>query len=105
MPKLAPAVGEWYEDITAYRFFEIIAIDESTNIVSIQFTEGDLDEVDFETLSLIGIRQQRPHNHWRPDLELDEETCTDTDNICLPYRISDALDKIEPDSLFGWDDF
>ncbi len=37
MAKLAPAVGQWYEDITAYRFFEIIAIDKSTGIVSIQF--------------------------------------------------------------------
>ena len=105
MAKLAPAVGQWYEDITAYRFFEITAIDESTGIVSIQFLEGDIDEVDFDTLSQIAVRQQRQPENWRRELELDTQSPRGTDNICLPFGVGDALGKIELDSLFGWDDF
>ena len=105
MAKLAPAVGQWYEEITADCLFEIIAIDDSTGIVSIQFLEGDIDEVDFETLSQIAVRQQRQPENWRRELELDTQNSNGTDNSCLPYGVGDALDNIEPDSLFGWDDF
>jgi hypothetical protein len=105
MAKLAPTVGQWYEDITAYRFFEIIAIDESTGIVSIQFLEGDIDELDFETLSQIAVRQQQQPENWRNELELDTQSPRGADNICLHFGVGDALGKIELDSLFGWDDF
>lgn len=105
MAKQAPTIGQWYEDITAYRFFEVVEIDESAGTIGIQFAEGDIDEIDFEIWSQIAVRlEQQPH-YWQLTTDLGRPSYFNSDNVYVPCGARGLLEKIEPDSLFGWDDF
>jgi len=44
-----PIVGEWYDSKDFYECFKVIDCDESKNSVEIQYFDGDIEEIDYET--------------------------------------------------------
>jgi hypothetical protein len=62
-----PAVGNWYKGKVDLQLFEVVAIDEATATVDIQYLDGDLAEFDFEIWSQLDVRlSQQPEDGCAP---------------------------------------
>lgn len=46
---LDPQLGEWYLDTEDDLRFQVVAIDEDNDAIEIQYYDGDVDELDFNT--------------------------------------------------------
>jgi hypothetical protein len=46
---LDPQLGEWYLDPEDDLRFQVVAIDEDNDTIEIQYDDGDVDELDFNT--------------------------------------------------------
>jgi len=60
---LYPVVGNWYRAANQ-DLFEVVAMDESDNLIEIQFYEGDIDEMDLETWNAMEIENAAPPEDW-----------------------------------------
>ena len=67
MGKMAPIIGNWYRDSEQQALFEVVAIDDHSGAIEIQYASGDLDEIEQEDWA-DGSYQAAP-----PPEETDEE--------------------------------
>ena len=70
---VSPAVGNWYQspDQTT---FEVTTLDEDDGIIVIQYFDGELDEIEFEAWTKMGLVGISPPEDWSSmygDLEID----------------------------------
>jgi hypothetical protein len=49
MASQVPVIGAWYQDATEDQIFEVVAIDEQAALIEIQYVDGEVSELDFET--------------------------------------------------------
>lgn len=75
MSSVKPELGSWFQDIEN-RYFEVVAYDEDTGLIEVQFFDGAVDEFDAET--------------WK-DLEVKVSV--------EPEDVRGALDDLGPDDL------
>ena len=105
MAKLAPIIGQWYQDVALNRLFEVVAVDDYAATIELQYEQGDLDEVDMESWAqMVVVTAQQPED-WRSSFELSEEDRFFADDVIVPEINGDPLSAIEPESFTGWDDF
>ena len=70
-----PVVGDWYQNLQR-RAFEVVAVDEEDDAIEIQYFDGEVEELDFDS--------------WY-ELELEV--------IAAPKDPTGALDDLERDDL------
>lgn len=80
MSDLDPIVGNWYKNLEGETRFEVVALDEKTQTVEIQYFDGEVEELDMDT--------------WY-DLVLEA--------IEAPEDWSGAYDELDPEDL-GYND-
>ena len=65
MGRRIPSAGQWYRDITANRLLEIIAIDEYTATISIQYENTEIDELELAQWAELSTLLSNPPEDWR----------------------------------------
>jgi len=76
-----PVPGQWYENLEDEETFQVLSIDEDSELIELQYEDGDVEEVDYET--------------WQElDLDLTEE----------PEGWSGSDDEDDEDDDDDWDD-
>jgi len=76
-----PVPGQWYESLEDEETFQVLSIDEDSELIELQYEDGDVEEIDYET--------------WQElDLDLTEE----------PEGWSGSEDDDEDDEDDDWDD-
>ena len=76
-----PVPGQWYESLDDEEVFQVLSVDEDAELVELQYEDGDVEEIDYET--------------WQElDLELTEE----------PEGWSGSEDEEDDDEDDDWDD-
>ncbi|HEC19275.1 MAG TPA: hypothetical protein ENI97_08015 [Gammaproteobacteria bacterium] len=76
---ITPAVGNWYQGADQQQF-EVVALDEDEGVIEIQYFDGELDEVEFDVWSQMGVEAIAPPEEWGAaydDLERDDLGYTD----------------------------
>lgn len=76
-----PVRGQWYENLEENDTFRVLSIDEDSELVEIEYEDGDIEEIDIDT--------------WH---ELDLETTQ------APEGWSDEPDDADDDDDDDWDD-
>ena len=77
-----PIVGNWYEHVDKGQKFEVIAIDEDSGTVEIQFYDGDIEEVDYDAWYELDVEPSEPPEDWTgpvDDVEEDDLGYTETE--------------------------
>lgn len=64
MASQVPVIGAWYQDATEDQIFEVVAIDEQAALVEIQYLDGEVSELDFETWQQILLLSAKPPEDW-----------------------------------------
>ena len=80
--KIYPILDNWYQDIETSRSFRIVAIDEDTDSINIQYLNGDIGEYDFSSWSESALIPIEPPEDWSApfdDLEMDDLGYSDPD--------------------------
>jgi len=69
-----PIVGNWYQHVDKGLDFEVVAVDEETTTVEIQYVDGTLDEITLDDWYEIDLEPAEPPEDWTGPLDaVDEE--------------------------------
>lgn len=104
MSKLYPEIGQWYQDAAEDQLFEVVAIDESSGSIEIQYLDGEVSEIDSDTWGDMVILTAEPPEDWRASYALSPEDDFDNDTVFRPDSHGDPLSSLDADSLYGIDE-
>jgi hypothetical protein len=105
MQHLLPEVATWYADAVSGMVFEVVAIDEESSTIEIQFIDGEVGEFDRPTWKSLMLSSIDPPEDWRSPFEVSPEDGLDPDKAIIPDDGSAPLTKFEPEMIDFGDDF
>ena len=89
-----PRIGDWYQASNGDRF-EIVAIDEDESTVEIQYFDGAVEEVDFESWSLMEMGAIEAPEDWSGSLDIQREDYGVDLELTMPNDHINPLDDFE----------
>jgi hypothetical protein len=72
MAEISPTVGSWYRHENG-ELFEVVAIDEDDATAEIQYFDGTIEELDFDTWEEMQIEEAEAPEDWSGSVDVDEE--------------------------------
>ena len=89
-----PRVGDWYAN-EAGRTFEVVAVDQDEGSVEIQYFDGDVEELDFDTWFDLELKTAAEPNDWTgPFDDLERDDLGEIDRAASPGSWSNPLDEV-----------
>jgi len=89
-----PVAGQWYENLEEEEQFRVLSVDEDSELVEIEYLDGDIEELDLETWHEMDLDKIAEPEGWS---ESDDEDDSDEDDDW-----DDDEDEDEDDD--DWDD-
>ncbi|MBF0219125.1 MAG: hypothetical protein HQL49_06310 [Gammaproteobacteria bacterium] len=92
---LRPRRGQWYRD-DSDQYFEVVAVDEDEALIEIQYFDGAVEEVDFDSWNQLGIVESAAPEDWSgPFDDLERDDFGDTELIRHSSNLDDELDNMD----------
>ena len=97
-----PVPGQWYENLEEEETFQVLTVDEDSELIEIQYLDGDVEEIDLETWAEMDLEKRDEPEGWSgSESEEDEEDdVTDEDED----DDDDWDDDDDDDDDDDWDD-
>lgn len=76
-----PIVGNWYQHVEKGLDFEVVAVDQETASVEIQYVDGSLDDISLDDWYELDLEPAEPPEDWTgplDDVETDDTDYTET---------------------------
>ena len=73
-----PVPGQWYENLEDEETFQVLSVDEDAELVELQYEDGDVEEIDYETWQELDLDLTEVPEGWSGSEE-DEEDDEDDD--------------------------
>ena len=94
-----PVPGQWYENLEEEESFRVLSVDEDSELVEIEYLDGDIEEIDLETWHEMDLDRIEEPEGWsesddEDDAEEDEDWEEDEDE---DDDDDDDLDEDEED--------
>ncbi len=105
MKMLSPVVGGWYKDLQSSMLFEVVAWDPEDHTIEAQYLDGEVTEYDLDAWRQLLLQRVEAPEDWRTAFELDDEENIDPDLPFHPEDWNNPLNSIEPDTMYGVEDF
>jgi uncharacterized protein DUF6763 len=71
-----PVPGQWYENVEEEESFRVLSVDEDSELVEIEYLDGDIEEIDLETWHEMDLERIEEPEGWS---ESDDEDETEED--------------------------
>jgi hypothetical protein len=69
-----PVPGQWYENLEDEESFRVLTVDEDSELVEIEYLDGEVEEIDLETWHEMDLEQTDEPEGWsESDEEEDDE--------------------------------
>jgi hypothetical protein len=68
-----PVSGQWYENIEEEESFRVLSVDEDSELVEIEYLDGDVEEIDLETWHEMDLEPIEEPEGWAGGAEKGEE--------------------------------
>ena len=69
-----PVPGQWYENLEDEESFRVLTVDEDSELVEIEYLDGEIEEIDLETWHEMDLDQTDEPEGWaESDEDEDEE--------------------------------
>jgi hypothetical protein len=91
-----PVPGQWYENLEEAETFRVLSVDEDAELVEIQYADGDIEEIDYDTWTEMDLELSEAPEGWS-DEEEDEDLDEDEEE-------DDWEDDDEEDEDDDWED-
>jgi hypothetical protein len=88
-----PVAGQWYENLEEEEQFRVLSVDEDSELVEIEYLDGDIEELDVETWHEMDLDKIAEPEGWS---ESDDEDDSEDDD--------DLDDDEDEDDDDDWDD-
>lgn len=83
-----PVPSQWYENVEEEESFRVLSVDEDSELVEIEYLDGDIEEIDLETWHEMDLERIEEPEGWsesddedaNEDEEEDEEDDEDEDD-------------------------
>jgi hypothetical protein len=95
-----PVAGQWYENLEEEESFRVLSVDEDSELVEIEYLDGDVEEIDLETWHEMDLEPTQQPEGWSgadDEDEEEEETEEDEDE-------EDDWDEDDEDDEDDWDE-
>ena len=100
-----PAVGNWYKDEVDLQIFEVVAVDDATTTIDIQYLDGDLAEFDFEIWSQLELSPTPQPDDASAPYQMPQDDQWGADANWAAANKNDSIAMIEPDIFPGTEEF
>ncbi len=74
-----PVPGQWYENLEEEEPFRVLSMDEDSELVEIEYLDGDIEEIDLETWHEMDLERTEEPEGWAAAQEEDEDEDDDDD--------------------------
>jgi hypothetical protein len=76
-----PVPGKWYESLDDEEVFRVLSVDEDAELIELQYEDGDVEEIDYETWQELDLELTEEPEGWAgsEDDEEDDEFDDDED--------------------------
>lgn len=91
-----PVPGQWYENLEEAETFRVLSIDEDAALVEIQYADGDVEDIDYDTWTEMDLELTEAPEGWSDDEEEDEDLDEDEEE--------DEWEDDEEDEDEDWED-
>jgi hypothetical protein len=93
-----PVPGQWYENLEEEEPFRVLSMDEDSELVEIEYLDGDIEEIDLETWHEMDLElTQEPEGWSEANEEEDDEDEEDDDWDDEDEDEDDDLDEEDED--------
>ena len=59
-----PVPGQWYENAEEEETFQVLSVDEDSELIEIQYLDGDMEEIDLETWAEMDLEKCDEPEGW-----------------------------------------
>jgi hypothetical protein len=84
-----PRIGDWYENISGDRF-EVVALDDDEATLEVQYFDGAVEEIDFDSWNEMEITPSEPPEDWSGSLDIER------DDYGVDLELTSPNDHINP---------
>ena len=92
--EFTPRVGDWYQNISGENF-EIVALDDDEATLEIQYFDGAVEEVDFDSWYEMEIAPIEPPEDWSGSMDIERADYGVDLELTAPNDKINPLDEIE----------
>ncbi len=103
MATFYPSIGSWYQELATGQLFEVVAFDDKSNTIEIQYEDGDLAEYDMESWQHLDITMAAEPNQGVNNA--GGMGLGDSESEFDSYYLMNQLDSLEGESFSGFDEF
>lgn len=68
-----PVPGQWYESLEDEETFQVLSIDEDSELIELQYEDGDVEEIDYETWQELDLDLTEEPEGWSGSEDDDED--------------------------------
>ena len=68
-----PVPGQWYENLEDEESFRVLTVDEDSELVEIEYLDGEIEEIDLETWHEMDLEQIDEPEGWAESEEDDDD--------------------------------
>ena len=90
-----PVPGQWYENLEEEEPFRVLSMDEDSELVEIEYLDGDIEEIDLETWHEMDLELTQEPEGWSESHDEDEDEEEEDDDWDDEDEDDDDLDDEE----------
>ena len=75
-----PVPGQWYESLEDEETFQVLSVDEDSELIELQYEDGDVEEIDYETWQELDLDLTDQPEGWAGSDDDDDEDEDDLDD-------------------------
>lgn len=99
-----PVTGRWYENVEEEESFRVLSVDEDSELVEIEYLDGDVEEIDLETWHEMDLEPTEEPEGWAGSTKhADEDEDEDEEKEKEEDDDDDDWDEDDDDDD-DWDD-
>lgn len=97
-----PVPGQWYESLDDEEVFQVLSVDEDAELIELQYEDGDVEEIDYETWQELDLDLTDEPEGWSgPDDEDEDDDELDEDEDDDDWDDEDDEDDDEEEDDYG----
>jgi hypothetical protein len=70
---LDPVPGQWYENLEEEESFQVLSVDEDSELIEIQYVDGDVEELDLESWAEMDLEKTAEPEGWSGSATEEED--------------------------------
>jgi hypothetical protein len=99
-----PVPGQWYENIEEEESFRVLSVDEDSELVEIEYLDGDVEEIDLETWHEMDLDTIEQPEGWTGSAEDEDEEEEDEESEEEEEDDDEEWDEDEDEDEDDWDE-